>query len=358
VFNQYPLSERLLWLFRQTWPVMGEERGMPRAPASRSIFQAQSKVRLVFLGDVMRTHREWVPQVSPSLQERLGEADLVFANCEGPVLHERIARRPLFTIRYAMAREYVEQVMAVTRVPASRWVWSLANNHVGDFGGEGVEKTAATLRSLGANVVGLKPWDLIEVGSERLAIQAWTQWENHSIGRALPESLHDEALSKGHRPNIIRGGAPPSERHLARIALPHWGLEFRYFPSAEQRQWALQWVQNDVRLIVGHHGHVVQPLEWFDHSQSPSLAAYGIGNWLGVQWSWPTKNFGALVVDLETLGERRGQIAHYEMLCLHRASRGRRTPEIRLFHEQSERQGESEAIFRRVGWLANREPRS
>lgn len=349
MFNQYPLSERLLWLWRQTWPVLGEEREMPLAPPRHSFFEPRSVVRMIFLGDVMRTHREWVPRVSEALRERLLSADLILANCEGPVLHERVARRPLLTIRYAMAREYMEQVMSATAVAADRWVWSLANNHAGDFGEDGVRRTSAMLESLGAQVVGLRPWDLIRVAGEQLAIQAWTQWENHPLGREDRESAW--------RPNRVRGGAPPEAPHLARIALPHWGLEFRYFPTAEQRAWARQWAEQDVRLIVGHHGHVAQPMEWIDQPKARALAAYGIGNWLGVQWSWPTMNFGALVVELETEGDRRGQIASYEMLCLQRVPDPEVKAEIRLHGETSERKHESEAIFRRVGWLAERDAR-
>jgi poly-gamma-glutamate capsule biosynthesis protein CapA/YwtB (metallophosphatase superfamily) len=222
----------------------------------------------------------------------------------------------------------------------------LANNHAGDFGEDGVRKTAATIESLGAQVVGLRDWDLIRVGREKLAIQAWTQWENHQLKR--------ESLS---RPNRIRGGAPPEVPHLARIALPHWGLEFRYFPTAEQRAWAREWAAQDVRLIVGHHGHVAQPMEWINGAGGKTLAAYSIGNWLGVQWSWPTMNFGTLIVELETEGDRRGQVASYEMLCLQRAPHPQMKAEIRLHSEASERKHESETIFRRVGWLADRDTR-
>jgi poly-gamma-glutamate synthesis protein (capsule biosynthesis protein) len=59
------------------------------------------------------------------------------------------------------------------------------------------------------------------------------------------------------------------------IASLHWGIEDQHEPTADQREMAEQILADPaVDLIVGHHAHVVQPIEKF----GDKWVAYGLGN--------------------------------------------------------------------------------
>jgi len=59
------------------------------------------------------------------------------------------------------------------------------------------------------------------------------------------------------------------------IASLHWGIEFQAEPTAQQRSVAATLLADEsIDLIVGHHAHVVQPIEQINGK----WVAYGLGN--------------------------------------------------------------------------------
>ncbi|MEC3981328.1 CapA family protein [Amycolatopsis sp. H20-H5] len=59
------------------------------------------------------------------------------------------------------------------------------------------------------------------------------------------------------------------------IASLHWGIEYQHDVTAEQRQLATKLLADDsIDLIIGHHAHVVQPIEQINGK----WVAYGMGN--------------------------------------------------------------------------------
>jgi poly-gamma-glutamate synthesis protein (capsule biosynthesis protein) len=59
------------------------------------------------------------------------------------------------------------------------------------------------------------------------------------------------------------------------VASLHWGTEYEHEPDVEQQTWARAVaVLPDVDVVLGHHAHVVQPVE----RQSGKWIVYGMGN--------------------------------------------------------------------------------
>ncbi|RWF87253.1 MAG: metallophosphatase, partial [Mesorhizobium sp.] len=76
-----------------------------------------------------------------------------------------------------------------------------------------------------------------------------------------------------------------------------------------------------VRLIAGHHAHVVQPLERIDDA----IVAYGLGDFLGTAFArqpWPGRIGSILVVDVRTDTAARGKIAAYKLHFFMRLAKG------------------------------------
>lgn len=262
----------------------------------------------------MRTHREKVPTFTPAVTEVFEGADLVFANCEGPVLYETIERRPLYTVRYGLAREYLQQLATATKCPLRKWRFSLANNHAGDFGEEGIRRTVDLMRDTGSQFFGFGRTPLREFyGELELDFWGWTQWENRRFDGKESWRPSSEVA------RLAVSKLPMAAKRL-RVLFPHWGLEFRHYPNRAQLDQMVNWLRWDFDLVVGHHSHVVQPIQVVSRSAASAggfsreaIGCHGVGNLLGAQWSWPTKLLGALEVEVETTGERCGQIAGYQM---------------------------------------------
>lgn len=64
------------------------------------------------------------------------------------------------------------------------------------------------------------------------------------------------------------------------VASFHWGLEYQSTPTEEQRRLARKLLRSEaIDLIVGHHAHVVQPIERI----GDEYVVYGMGNFLSHQ---------------------------------------------------------------------------
>jgi len=61
----------------------------------------------------------------------------------------------------------------------------------------------------------------------------------------------------------------------------HWGLEFEFFPARRQLAVAHQLAEAGLDLIISHHPHVVQPVEFYRTRRDPQrtvVITYSLGN--------------------------------------------------------------------------------
>jgi poly-gamma-glutamate synthesis protein (capsule biosynthesis protein) len=49
----------------------------------------------------------------------------------------------------------------------------------------------------------------------------------------------------------------------------HWGLEHELYPHPEQLDWARRFAECGADLIVGHHPHIIQPIEIYRPARDP-----------------------------------------------------------------------------------------
>jgi poly-gamma-glutamate synthesis protein (capsule biosynthesis protein) len=73
----------------------------------------------------------------------------------------------------------------------------------------------------------------------------------------------------------------------------HWGNEYLFYPSPSQVALAHELIDMGVNVIIGHHPHVVQPIEKY----KGGIIMYSLGNFLfDMFWSEPVRN--GMQVDL------------------------------------------------------------
>ncbi len=200
-------------------------------------------------------------------------ADLLFANLETPLVPDGI-RPALPEVRegFAGAPGHARRLSA-----AGFEIVSLANNHVMDYGPEGLRATLAALRGEGILAVGagedLRSARLpvvIERGGFRAGFLAYAAEGRHSASENRP------------------GAAPLREslilediRALARlcdavIVSLHFGLVYSDYPRPEDQALARRICEGGASVILGHHPHVMQGVE----RRGDAVIAYSLGEFL------------------------------------------------------------------------------
>lgn len=174
---------------------------------------------------------------------------------------------------------------------------SLANNHTLDFGDTAFLQTMEILRANGlAQVGGGK--DLTEA-TRMTVIQARNMKVGYLAYNMIPPDyyaatgttpgvsfLNKDILRKAILENMVKVDIL--------VVIMHWGIEYQYAPTAEQKElgrYAIDWGAD---MVVGHHPHVVQPLEIYKGKP----IAYSLGNFVFGTYGDPPNNtadFGLLL---------------------------------------------------------------
>ena len=160
-------------------------------------------------------------------------------------------------------------------------VANLANNHVYDYGEEGLMDTIATLHNAGIQTMGAG--ENLDAASailyyvangKKIALVSATQIERYS--NYTKEATENSAgVLKTKNPDIynavIREAAANSDYVIANV---HWGTEGRYQYANDQYQLAQGFVEAGADVVIGGHPHRMQGVEYIGNV--PVL--YSLGN--------------------------------------------------------------------------------
>ncbi|MEA2025386.1 MAG: CapA family protein [Chloroflexota bacterium] len=207
-------------------------------------------------------------------------ADLAIANHEQPVTematHHTSGTR--FSGKPALTKIF-------TRAGID-WL-SLANNHIKDYGADGIKDTRRILRDngiafggAGKNLEQARRISYLDAGDNRLAIIPCLgivkpYWAGPDTSGATP------CLDRYLVPDIKKA----KEKADFVIVYPHWGVEYTRQPLPSMRKHAARWAKAGADLVVGAHSHVAGSIE--DIDGTPVL--YSLGNLIFDQhWSTNT----------------------------------------------------------------------
>jgi poly-gamma-glutamate capsule biosynthesis protein CapA/YwtB (metallophosphatase superfamily) len=207
-----------------------------------------------------------------SVEPIVGDADLAICHAETPVAEPGgpYSGYPSFNV----PREILP-ALAGTGYNAC----TTASNHTYDQGAEGVDRTLDALDAAGIRHAGsartpeeAEELTLIEVGDAVVALLSFTygfngipppngeDWRSNPIDEA--RILADAADARAQGADVV-------------VVALHWGDEYRHEPNAQQADMAPRLIRSpDIDLLLGHHAHVVQPIEQIDGE----WVVYGMGN--------------------------------------------------------------------------------
>lgn len=254
-----------------------------------AVHAQEKRVTLLFAGDAM----QHLPQVNAAktadgydydscfylLKDQITSADIACVNFETTLGGKPYTGYPMFSSPDQFA----------TGLKAAGFdIFFLANNHILDRGKHGLERTVDVLDSLQVKHTGVfkskfsrglnYPLMVIKNGI-RIAFLNYT-YDTNGLKTVPPNVVNlidtiqikrDLRLTALYNPDIV-------------IANMHWGEEYFVEPSRKQKQLAAFLIRNGVRIIIGNHPHVVQPLvKNVSEDKIESVVFYSLGNFISNQ---------------------------------------------------------------------------
>lgn len=239
------------------------------------------------------------------IRKLLRSIDVAMCHLETPIAPEgeALSAYPFFGVP-------TEVVTAIADAGFDRC--STASNHTYDRGLDGIDATVNALLENGVDQFGMARTPdeieprIVEVNGVRLCFLSYTFSYN---GLTLPEG--QEWRSAVINPDRILRDAERARQlgSEATIVSMHWGNEKESQPNSMQTGIAKTLTASGlVDLIVGHHAHVVQPIE----QVNGVWVMYGLGNVLSnlpTDERWPANSQDAAIATINLTKRPSGKIS-------------------------------------------------
>lgn len=194
---------------------------------------------------------------------------------------------------------------------------NIANNHMCDKGVRGLSGTLDFWENQPVTLIGgyrnREDYDNIryhEVDGVKIALLSYTYGTN---GISLPSST-DLVVPYINDEDIIRQCNEARKNCDLLIASVHWGTENSSTVSDEQKHFAELMAQNGVNVIIGHHPHVLQPIEWISTEAGDTLCIYSLGNLVSAMEYWQNMVGGFFTFDIVALSNGEVRVENVKFL--------------------------------------------
>lgn len=248
----------------------------------------------VLVGDCIYDDEMASDPIGEELQQRMDESDLALVNIEAPV---PVDRNPIDKSGPAK-----ESARSAPQMLASSGfdIGCLANNHIMDFGPEGLRATQQACDDAGLKTVGAG--ENIDEALSPLSVSIDTVDNNNSDTDHLTVTIINvcerEFGIADDGPGTGWVSHPSVEQRIERaeetadivLVVTHGGIEYVPFPPLQRQQTLRSFVDSGADAVIGHHPHVAQSWEVYD--ESPIV--YSLGNFLFNQ-SRPSTRWGLAV---------------------------------------------------------------
>lgn len=179
---------------------------------------------------------------------------------------------------------------------------SLANNHTLDKGEDAALYSNSYWKSKNVNFAG--SYSSME---ERNEVKVY---EQNGIKYAFLAytTISNAIVRKGYLLNMYSADKVKNDIDLIKgqvdviIVSMHWGVENTNTPTESQRQIAEYLSSLGVNIVIGHHPHVVQPVEYVNNT----LVIYSLGNFISNQLSLTLNNGIGLMYGIDIVVSDEG----------------------------------------------------
>ncbi len=271
---------------------------------SAYVFAQVDTIRLMFTGDIM-IHG---PQLEAAYNEGsetydfdesflfvkkiFRNADFVIGNLETTLGTEPYSGYPYFSAPPELAT-------ALKKAGFTHLV--TANNHACDKGKEGIVRTIENLNKRQIGHTGTyasaackeeNPFLILQKKGIKIILLNYTYGTN---GLPVPSGTYVNLIDKAQ---IKQDIATAKSQHPDEIIVfLHWGEQYRAFPSEKQKEIEKFLHEQGIRIIIGSHPHVIQPIKF----EKGKLTVYSLGNFISNQRNFPRD--GAFIFQMDMTKE-------------------------------------------------------
>ena len=215
-------------------------------------------------------------------------SDIALANLEAPLTDSvNVLMEKKFVLKTAPA--------AASAIKTAGFdVVTLANNHIMDYGADGLKDTIdlldkASIRHTGAGQ------DLKEARTPALFNIRGTKVAFLAYSNVFPEEFYATENSAGTAQGLyehIKADIKNISKHVDIVVVSfHWSEELARYPKEYQIRLAHLAIDNGADLVVGHHPHVIQGVERY----KDGIVFYSLGNFAFGSFSQAPEGIMAIV---------------------------------------------------------------
>ena len=233
------------------------------------------------------------------ISNELRSADISFANLETPITPRAEGKPFAFNAPEALLDALKDGGVDIV---------SFANNHVYDQGRPGFAETLENLKNAGIDCVGAgnnrteaaKPVTY-EVNGLKIAFLGYTRLLNGNMNTPDPAEPYVNGLDM---PTVIAAVRNSKKTADFVVVSLHWGNEYELEPTAENRVLAKQLFEAGADAIIGHHPHVLEPIEVYRADDGRyCFVVYSLGNFISNQSCFYSDNIAP-----EKMGDTRDSV--------------------------------------------------
>ncbi len=237
--------------------------------------QNQKRIaNMLFGGDVMldRTVRTTVHRLSASyftdkIHRIFWAQDINMVNIEGPITDNISVSNVTMDnpnhFKFTFSKEQTKEFCDINRIN----IISIGNNHILNFGRDGLKQTQKFLEENNIDYVGVpeenaKNIVYKDMGGRKIAFVAYNDFASPSLEKTI------ELVERAKQNSDFT------------VVYPHWGQEYNKKMTKKQRDTAHLLVDAGADLIVGAHPHVIEPVEIYKNK----VIFYSLGNFVFDQY--------------------------------------------------------------------------
>ena len=215
------------------------------------------------------------------------QSDLVIGNLESPLVEDSVL--PAFPLKTPLRGHpgYAEGL---------KWagfdIMNLSNNHILDYGEEGVNSTQRILGKHGIRYFG---YGRNIEAARKLKIETVNYVKVGFLGYTdvvIDSPFYADKGNKGIAKFDIKAAETDviESKKLVDILIIniHWGIEYFHLPNPQQMTQARRLIDSGADIIIGHHPHLLQGIEIYKNG----VIAYSLGNFIfsEIIWKWQNTN--------------------------------------------------------------------
>ncbi len=310
-YGDYEFMRRMdliYWLYKAQFPILkaAKNSGLEAFFKKQATFQwvlpegfkPDSKLQISAAGDLM--DHPYLPHSSDSLYEGVSDlifgADISMANLECVVYSENSDSFAFNPSKSSPPLYYKRENFDAVKAFRDRKYTFLtaANNHSLDCGEEGVNSTIRTLKTENISFGGMNESKEDSVSAtliEKNGIKLGLICHTFGLNGKKPPQDKPWMINRTH---LLKRVEEIDFTQLGRqiefcrknqvdlvVAQLHWGLEHEYYPRPEQIELGHHLAEMGFDIIIGHHPHVVQPMECYRTQRDPDRVVpifYSLGN--------------------------------------------------------------------------------